>query len=45
MSIELFAQIFEQVIQTITMLGKILMEVREILHHTYSADVDNRTSK
>ncbi len=27
------------------MLGKILMEVREILHHTYSADVDNRTVK
>ena len=27
------------------MLGKILMEVREILHHTNSADVDNRNVK
>jgi hypothetical protein len=27
------------------MLGKILMEVREILQHTYSADVDNRNVK
>lgn len=27
------------------MLGKILMEVREILYHTYNADVDNRTVK
>ncbi|WP_308189094.1 NADAR family protein [Nostoc mirabile] len=27
------------------MLGKILMQVREILQHTYSADVDNRNVK
>lgn len=27
------------------MLGKILMEVRKILHQTYSVDVDNRTVK
>ncbi len=27
------------------MLGKILMEVRDILHHTYRADIDNKTVK
>ncbi|MBN3875356.1 MULTISPECIES: NADAR family protein [unclassified Nostoc] len=27
------------------MLGKILMEVRDILHHTYRIDIDNKTIK